>query len=79
VAAATDTGGVRFTVSDTGAGFAEDQLSHLFERFTRSADSKGSGLGLSIAQDLIRAHGGTIRAWNQPDGGAAIAFTLPAA
>jgi signal transduction histidine kinase len=68
---------VRFTVTDSGPGFPPDQLPHVFERFTRSADSRGSGLGLSIAQDLVQAHGGTIRAWNEGTGGAAMSFTLP--
>jgi signal transduction histidine kinase len=69
--------GVRFTVTDSGPGIPTDQLPHVFERFTRSADSRGSGLGLSIARDLVEAHGGTLRAWNQPDGGAAMSFTVP--
>ncbi len=70
---------VRFTVTDSGPGFAPDQLAHLFERFSRSADSRGSGLGLSIAHDLVLAHGGTIRAFNGPTGGATVSFTLPTA
>lgn len=76
---AEDTGGgVCFTVEDTGAGIADDRLPHVFERFTRSADSRGSGLGLSIAKDLVEAHGGTISAGNGASGGAVFAFTLPA-
>ncbi len=69
---------VRFTVTDSGPGFGADQVATVFERFTRSADSGGSGLGLSIARDLVVAHGGTMAASNRSDGGAAIAFTLPA-
>jgi signal transduction histidine kinase len=65
-------------VRDAGPGFREDQLGHVFERFTRAGDSRGSGLGLSIARDLIRAHGGTIDAGNDPaTGGASVSFTLP--
>ena len=78
--------GVRFTVADDGPGIPADQLDGVFERFTRSADSRGSGLGLSIARDLVRAHGGTITAANQTgtaanldDGGAVIGFTVPVA
>ena len=71
-------GGVRFTVEDSGAGIPDDQLPHVFERFTRSADSRGSGLGLSIARDLVEAHGGAIRARNRQEGGAAVSFTMPA-
>lgn len=68
---------IRFTVTDAGPGFPPDQLDQVFERFVRSADSRGSGLGLSIARDLVQAHGGTIAARNNPDGGASVTFTLP--
>lgn len=65
-------------VVDAGPGFREDDLGQVFDRFTRAGDSHGSGLGLSIARDLIRAHGGTIRAANDPvTGGASVTFTLP--
>jgi signal transduction histidine kinase len=70
---------VRIVVTDTGPGFPEGTVDEVFERFTRAADSRGSGLGLSIARDLVEAHGGTIRAWNQTGrGGAGVGFTLPA-
>jgi two-component system sensor histidine kinase BaeS len=69
---------VRCRVTDTGAGFREDELGQVFDRFKRAGDSRGSGLGLSIARDLVRAHGGTIEAGNDPTtGGASVAFTLP--
>jgi hypothetical protein len=69
---------VRCRVTDAGPGFREDQLGQVFERFKRSGDSRGSGLGLSIARDLVRAHGGTIGASNDPTtGGASVSFTLP--
>jgi signal transduction histidine kinase len=70
-------GGPRVTVTDAGPGFAADAVDHVFDRFTRSADSRGSGLGLSIARDLVEAHGGTIHAANAPAGGATVSFTLP--
>jgi two-component system sensor histidine kinase ChvG len=70
---------VRIVVTDTGPGFPEGTVDEVFERFTRAADSRGSGLGLSIARDLVEAHGGTIRAWNQTGrDGAGVGFTLPA-
>jgi signal transduction histidine kinase len=69
---------VRCRVTDAGPGFREDQLGHVFERFERAGDSRGSGLGLSIARDLVRAHGGTIDASNDPTtGGASVSFTVP--
>jgi signal transduction histidine kinase len=70
---------VEITVVDTGPGFPADAVDQVFERFIRAADSRGSGLGLSIARDLVEVHGGTIRAWNEPGpGGAGVGFTLPA-
>src|SRR5262249_34416824 len=69
---------VRCRVTDAGPGFREDQLGQVFDRFKRAGDSHGSGLGLSIARDLIEAHGGTIDASNDPaTGGASVSFTLP--
>ncbi len=69
---------LRCRVTDAGPGFWEDQLGQVFERFERAGDSRGSGLGLSIARDLVRAHGGTIDASNDPStGGASVSFTLP--
>lgn len=69
---------VRCRVTDAGPGFREDQLDRVFERFTRAGDSQGSGLGLSIARDLVRAHEGTISAANDPTtAGAMVTFTLP--
>jgi two-component system, OmpR family, sensor histidine kinase BaeS len=68
---------VRFTVTDTGPGFPPDQLGRLFDRFARPGDASGSGLGLSIAHDLVQAHGGAIHAANHTTtGGATISFTL---
>ena len=59
-------GWVRFTVADSGAGFAPEQLPGLFDRFTKSEASGGSGLGLAIARDLVLAHGGTITVRKTP-------------
>jgi two-component system sensor histidine kinase BaeS len=69
---------VRCRVTDAGPGFREDRPGQVFERFKRAGHSQGSGLGLSIARDLVRAHGGTIDAGNDPaTGGASVSFTLP--
>jgi signal transduction histidine kinase len=65
------------TVGDTGRGIAEQDLPHIFERYTKSSDSRGSGLGLAIAKDLVEAHGGTITAHSQFGQGTTICFTLP--
>ncbi len=68
---------VRILVADTGPGIPPDRLEQVFERFVKSSDSAGSGLGLSIARDLVEAHGGTISAANRPEGGAAFTIDLP--
>ena len=68
---------IAVTVSDTGRGIAAPDLPHIFERYTKSSDSRGSGLGLAIAKDLVEAHGGTISAQSQSGQGTTICFTLP--
>jgi signal transduction histidine kinase len=47
-------------VADTGGGMDADAASHAFDRFWRTPDSPGAGLGLAIARDLMVAHGGGI-------------------
>jgi signal transduction histidine kinase len=65
------------SVSDTGAGMTADVMERIFERFYRSPDSAGSGLGLPIARGLVRAHGGEMSASSAPGRGTVIRFTLP--
>jgi K+-sensing histidine kinase KdpD len=69
----TSTDQVRIRVIDHGPGIPEDQLEHIFERFSRGSHStynwtRGYGLGLSIARELMLAHNGTIRAENRQQG-----------
>jgi signal transduction histidine kinase len=71
--------GVAFTVEDTGPGIPEEALPHVFDRFVKSADSGGAGLGLAIAKSLVEAHGGAIGALDRPGGGTAMRFTVPKA
>jgi signal transduction histidine kinase len=68
---------IAFAVSDEGPGFPPEQLPHLFDRFTGASQPRGSGLGLSIARDLVAAHGGTIEAGQNPSGGARVRFAVP--
>jgi signal transduction histidine kinase len=68
--------GIEIAVSDTGSGIAPEQLPHVFDRFSRSPDSPGAGLGLAIARSLVQAHDGTIRAESGP-AGTTITLTLP--
>jgi two-component system sensor histidine kinase BaeS len=64
-------------VRDHGTGIAPQDLPHVFERFYKSSDSRGSGLGLSIAQSLIRSMGGEITAESKPGSGTVMTFTVP--
>jgi signal transduction histidine kinase len=64
------------SVLDSGPGISPDDLPRVFDRFYKSSDSGGMGLGLSIAKYIVEAHGGTIRAENAPGGGTEISFTL---
>ncbi len=71
-------------VSDTGEGLAPDDVERVFERFYRvpgrrgGGTDAGSGIGLTIARDLVRAHGGELRAASQGRGhGATFTLTLP--
>lgn len=57
---------------DEGPGFDEKELPHLFERFYRgkNADTKGTGIGLSLARSVIELQNGSLTARNLPEGGA---------
>lgn len=70
---------VEVTMRDTGSGMSTDQLDRIFDRFYRSPDSPGSGLGLPIARDLVEAHDGTLTATSEVGRGTTIRFTLPLA
>ncbi len=69
---------VAFEVSDTGAGIPSDELPTVFDRFAKSPESRGAGLGLAIAKSLVQAHGGTISAESEPGRGTTMRFVLPA-
>jgi signal transduction histidine kinase len=69
---------VRVEVTDTGSGIAADVLPHIFDRFWKSPESRGSGLGLPIARNLIEAQGGEIGASSEPGQGTHVWFRLPA-
>jgi signal transduction histidine kinase len=69
---------VAVTVEDDGPGIASDVLPHIFEAFVTSRlDSRGTGLGLSVAQGIVEQHGGAIEASNRPGGGACLEVRLP--
>jgi signal transduction histidine kinase len=71
--------GVRITVEDNGVGMTEEQLGRVFDRFYRAPGGRpGSGLGLSIARDLVRLHGGDVLAKSRAGHGSAFSVVLPA-
>ncbi len=72
--------GTGVTVRDHGAGIAEQDLPHVFDRFYRGEGSRarqGSGLGLAIVRQVAEQHGGTISAANAAGGGAVFTLALP--
>ena len=66
------------SVEDSGPGIASEDLPHVFDRFYKSRDSRGMGLGLSIAKYIVEAHGGEIGAESSEGTGTKIWFSLPA-
>lgn len=73
--------GVEVRVSDTGPGIAPDELASVFERFARGEGrtARGFGLGLPIAREIARAHGGHIEAESEPGRGTTFSVWLPLA
>jgi len=66
------------SVRNTGTGIPEDRLPYIFDAFYRvRRDTKGSGLGLSIAKTIIESHGGRIWAESAPAKYTVFSFTLP--
>jgi signal transduction histidine kinase len=67
---------VKVSVRDFGVGIDEAHRDKLFEPFY-TTKAAGMGMGLAICQRIIHAHGGSIQAENNPDGGATFYFTVP--
>lgn len=70
------------TISDSGVGIAEKDLSKIFDRFYQAVQNKtilnqGTGIGLAIAREFVELHGGNISARSTPDIGSVFIVTLP--
>ncbi|MDP3842825.1 MAG: ATP-binding protein [Oxalobacteraceae bacterium] len=75
-------GQIVIRIRDHGPGIAPDQLARVFEPFyrietSRSRQSGGTGLGLTIARNIAEQHGGSLTLRNHPDGGLEALLTLP--
>jgi two-component system sensor histidine kinase KdpD len=72
---------VTIRVRDQGPGIPPDEFESIFERFYRGKRTQesvaGTGMGLSIARDIVSAHQGILWVENAPEGGAQFSFTLP--
>jgi two-component system sensor histidine kinase BaeS len=72
----------RLGVADTGGGIPDDELPRIFDRFWRgrqAAGVAGSGIGLAVVAELVRAHGGAVEATSTPGRGTQVFVTLPRA
>ncbi|MEZ6134990.1 MAG: ATP-binding protein [Pirellulaceae bacterium] len=73
---------IQFSISDTGIGISPDELPKVFDRFYRSHDERvreisGSGLGLALAQEIARLHGGDIEVESRLDAGTTFRLAIP--
>jgi PAS domain S-box-containing protein len=72
---------LRCSVGDEGPGIPEGELETVFEKFTQSSSTKsgagGTGLGLPICREIVKAHGGRIWAENRKPKGALFSFVVP--
>ena len=80
---APESGVVRLEVADDGPGVPPEELERVFEPFhrlesSRSRETGGTGLGLPIARNILRAHGGDVTLANRPAGGLVATVALPA-
>ncbi|HVT29138.1 MAG TPA: ATP-binding protein [Lacipirellulaceae bacterium] len=73
---------IEISVEDTGVGIAEDELGKVFDKFYRSNDPRvqqqtGTGLGLALAQEVVRLHGGRITVESEINKGSTFSVSLP--
>jgi C4-dicarboxylate-specific signal transduction histidine kinase len=74
----TDGGALVLSIRDSGPGIPDEHLARVFEPFfTTKQAGEGTGLGLAISYEIVHELGGTIRAYNHPQGGACFELVLP--
>ena len=79
---ARDNGTVELTIANTGPGIPAEKLPRVFDRFYRGdhahgGEVEGSGLGLSIVQWIVKAHGGAIKLSSKPEQWTTVTVHLP--
>lgn len=67
------------TVTDTGSGFPEEMLPHIFERFCHDNQKNGFGIGLAFARSVVVSQNGSLQARNSPNGGAEFLIRMTSA
>jgi len=82
--AGAEEGAIRIAVRDRGVGISEQDRKHIFDRFYRAGGDiskrvKGAGLGLSLVQHIVSAHGGTVECRSRVGEGSTFTIRLPAA
>lgn len=73
---------IEITIADTGPGIPADKLPHIFDRFYKAGSEHnrtGTGLGLAVAREIVRTHGGDIAATSRTGEGTVLAISLPVA
>ncbi len=75
---------IELSIEDTGVGIAPDELPKVFEKFFRSQDPRvqeqtGTGLGLALAHEVVRLHGGKIEIESEINKGSTFTVLLPLA
>jgi len=78
ISAMVEYGNLKVSVADTGPGIPNVNLSTIFDKFKSSTNLKGTGLGLVIVKNIIKAHGGKVWAESKPGQGSTFTFILPA-
>jgi two-component system, NtrC family, sensor histidine kinase GlrK len=78
ISATVENGNLKVSVTDTGPGIPNANLSTIFDKFKSSAILKGTGLGLVIVKNIVKAHGGKVWAESKQGEGSTFTFMLPA-